>query len=115
MKRVNKIIALYMGYTWHPHDTLNGIEGVLRHESRMSMHLDFSNPYHPTYHESWNELMPVWKKCLEIGLWMVTNNYDKLWLEKSKEIENAIIREFDCAKSATLISQLIEWYNKKTI
>ncbi len=62
-------------------------------------------------HKSFDWLLEVWKKCMEIGLWMSTNGYDKLWFEKSKEIENAIIREFDCEKASILISQLINWYN----
>lgn len=64
------------------------------------------------YHTSWDWVMPVWGKCKEIGLWMMLNGYDKLWLEKAKEIENAIINELDCAKAATKLSQLIEWYNE---
>jgi hypothetical protein len=63
------------------------------------------------YHESWDWLMPVWLKCKEIGLWMMTNGYDRLWLEKSKEIETAIVHEIDCNKAAFKIAQLIQWYN----
>jgi hypothetical protein len=62
------------------------------------------------YHSSWDWLLPVWQKCIkEIGLWMVTGEHDKLWYEKSESINRTITCEFDCAKAATKISQLIEW------
>jgi hypothetical protein len=62
------------------------------------------------YHTSWDWLMPVWKKATEIGLYMMTHGHERLWLEKEKEIETALIREFDCQKAATLIAALITWY-----
>lgn len=35
----------------------------------------FDTDYKPLkkYHSDWNDLMPVWKKCKEIGLFMMTN------------------------------------------
>ncbi len=64
------------------------------------------------YHTSWDWLMPVYRKIAEIGLFMMTNGYDKLWLEKSKEIEYAVLHEETPHKAATLIAQLIIWFNK---
>ncbi len=105
MKKVNKIIALFMGFSESPYpNTPNKL-----YKNNLGFHIDDFK-----YHESWDWLMPVWRKCKDIGLWMLTNGHDKLWLEKSKEIENAIIREFDKEKSATLISQLITWYNSQS-
>jgi hypothetical protein len=66
------------------------------------------------YHSSWSWLMPVWKECADIGLFMMTNGFDRLWLEKEKEIEDAIVREVDCKKAAILISMLIQWYNTQS-
>lgn len=62
------------------------------------------------YDDSWDILMPVWSKCREIGIWMMTNGHDQLWFEKSKDIENAIIRDVDCEKAADRILQMIQWY-----
>jgi hypothetical protein len=69
--------------------------------------------YQLDYHTDWNWLMPVWAKCKEIGLWMYINNHDKLWIEKSREIDAAIVHEIDCSKACMLISNLIEWYNQQ--
>jgi hypothetical protein len=64
------------------------------------------------YHSSWDWLMPVWFKCKKIGLFMMTNGFDSLWLDKSKEIESAIVNEINCDLAARRISYLIDWYNK---
>lgn len=104
MKKVNKIIALFMGFSISPYpNTPNKL-----YKDNYSIHIDDFK-----YHTSWDELIPVWKKCNHIGLWMMTHGHEKLWLEKSNEIENAIIREFNIKRSATLISQLITWYNSQ--
>ncbi len=65
------------------------------------------------YDSSWDWLMPVYRKTAEIGLWMMTNGYDKAWIEKGKEIEYAILTEETPQRAATLIAQLIEWYNQQ--
>ncbi len=67
------------------------------------------------YHLSWDWLHPVYRKVIEIiGIWMITNGHDKLWLEKSKEIERAMLNEETPQKSALLISWLIQWYNQQS-
>lgn len=71
----------------------------------------YTKPSDLKYHYSWDWLMPVWFKCKEIGLWMMANGYDTLWLEKSKEIENCILNENNCDKAALKILLLIKWYN----
>lgn len=77
----------------------------------------FDTDYKPLkkYHSDWNDLMPVWKKCKDIGLFMMTNGHESLWLEKSKEIENSMVNEINCSKSASKISQLVKWYNENKV
>lgn len=96
----NKLIAEFMGLKQYDNKMWDN-------PTRHSLCFDLN------YHSAWNWLMPVWKKCTEIGLWMMTNGHEKLWLEKSKEIENTIIREFDCQKASSKIAQLIQWYNEQ--
>ena len=62
---------------------------------------------------SWDWLMPAWSKCKEIGLWMNTNGHDKLWIEKSREIDSAITHEINLFKAFNLIYKLIQWYSKE--
>lgn len=106
----NRLIAEFMDWYEGGKETVGPDQGmtIFLHpfEGYAATLLDFH------YDTSWTELMPVWKKCHEIGYWMMTNNHDKLWLEKSKEIESAIVNEVDCQKAATLISHLIKWYNE---
>jgi hypothetical protein len=64
------------------------------------------------FHKDFNLLITVWTNCAFIGLWMMTNGHGKLWLEKSKEIENIILHEGDAEKAANYIAKLIDWYNE---
>lgn len=62
----NKLIAEFMGFKYCPLCKLNGIRGVLIKEGELSMHLDFTKPFHPKYHSSWDWLMPVVEKISRI-------------------------------------------------
>lgn len=64
------------------------------------------------YQSSWDFIHPVYRKTIQIGLFMMTNGFDKLWLEKSKEIDHAMLNEDNPSRAANLITQLIQWYNE---
>lgn len=68
--------------------------------------------FYLSYHSSWDCIHPVYRKIPEIGIWMMTNNHEKLWLEKSTEINDAILNGIKPERAAILISELIKWYNK---
>jgi hypothetical protein len=68
---------------------------------------------HTSYHSSWDWLHPVYRNVAEIGMWMITNGHDKLWLEKSKEIDNAMLTGETPEMASILISQLIKWFNSQ--
>jgi hypothetical protein len=66
------------------------------------------------FHSSWDWLMPVWKRCVEIiGLWCHThedNNKTKVWLEASERVSRAF-SSVDINSAFNEISNLIKWYN----
>ena len=68
------------------------------------------------YHYSWDWLMPVWKKCIEvIGLWAHTHKEDRpsaIWIEASGKISRAM-QSVDIDKAFTEITHLITWYNQQ--
>ncbi len=68
-----------------------------------------------SYHSDWNQLMGVWKKCIEvIGLWAYTHKEDrhsKVWLEASERISRAM-SSIDINKTFSEINHLIQWYNQ---
>jgi hypothetical protein len=106
----NRIIALFHGWKHSPTPKNKG-KGYWSFPEWGKAH--WGNDFFE-YHYSWDWLMPAWKKCTDIGLFMMTNGFDRLWLEKEKEIEDAIVREVDCKKAAILISMLIKWYNTQS-
>jgi hypothetical protein len=69
------------------------------------------------YHTSWDWLMPVWRKCIDIiGLWAHTHeddNKSKVWLKASDNIRVALTSA-DITKAHREISSLIQWYNTQT-
>jgi hypothetical protein len=105
----NKLIAEFVCMRV---DSIHGDTWAVGHEGNEVWHNESIENW--KFHTSWDWLMPSWGKCIEIGLWMLTNGHDKLWLEKSKEIETAIVCEIDCQKAAIKIAQLIQWYNNQT-
>lgn len=64
------------------------------------------------YHIDWNWIHPVYIKITEIGLFAMCNRHEKLWMEKSKEIEYAMLNEISPTKAMKQISYLIQWYNQ---
>lgn len=110
----NKIIAEFDGYTWHPEDTLNGIKGVLKHPDKSSCYLDFTKPFHPKYHSSWDWLIPVCKKLESLPDTEKFNqkNYDK-WVENSECLGNALWK-LDIQLVWETVIQFIQWYTTQT-
>lgn len=75
----------------------------------------YSYAHQLNYHLSWDWLHPVYIKITHIGLFMMTNGFDKLWLEKSKDIDRAMLNEDTPLRAAILIADLIQWYNQSQI
>lgn len=68
--------------------------------------------YELKYHSSWDLLMPVWKKIIEvIGLHMSTNNHEQLWLSFSDDVRFRMYCEVDVEKTFSTIGVIIKYYN----
>lgn len=69
------------------------------------------------YHTSWDLLMPVWEKCIEvIGIWCVThsdNNKANVWYEASETI-GKWLSSVNLTSAHSEIGHLIQWYNNQT-
>jgi len=105
----NKIIAEFDGFVYYPEDTLNGIKGVLRKDDRASMHLDFDKPFHPKYHTSWNELMPVVQK---IKKWSVPDNLWEDFTLYHAKIKTGLMNA-DINAVWLAVVEFIKWYNSQ--
>lgn len=103
----HKVIAMFMGAKLSPIDR-NAVRNSVHYDEHW--YRDFGSI---PFDKDWNYLLPVWKKCSEIGLWMSVHKnerYGKLWSEKSEEIDRSIVSEFDIVKTCQLIYNLIDWY-----
>ncbi len=72
-KQNTKLIAKFMGFTFHPNDTINDIKGVFRKEGYGGISIDESNPTHFKYHNSWSSLMLVIDKIESLEYECVIN------------------------------------------
>ena len=111
-----KVFAEFTGWT---------IEKGMENESNPYYNQEYKAGFIPQmimlsdfpYNTSWDWLMPVWSKCIEvIGVYMHThgdNNVTKLWLEKSHEIAN-FISAVDIRSAFFKIGYLIQWYNAES-
>lgn len=106
----NKLIAEFMDMEVHSVDEEEGELWVITDLHRNGA---FEERTNACFHFSWDWLMPVWKKVIEvIGVFCIpNNNHYKLWIEKADEIKNSIVNEVDVKKAATQIARLIQWYN----
>jgi len=106
----NKLIAEFMGlqYTDNPANKLAPF-----YRQTIAGEFESKTFCNPKYHTSWDWLLPVWRKCIDvIGLFMHTHSdatMSKLWIEKSHEI-SACISNVDIISAFIRISQLITYY-----
>jgi len=106
----NKLIAEFMGRDFN--DPINSVwyfdEDKNKHLERQETVDDLQ------YHNSWDWLMPVYKRCIDtIGIWCVThndNNNARVWYQSGERIGRAL-SSVDIQKAHSEISNLIEWYN----
>lgn len=137
---INQLIAQYIGWTFKLEERENAViagkierEFVLRNPAGQAMeitpadmwgteeetkehclkHILASYGRCGSYTRSWDSLHPAYRKVAEIGLWMMTHGHDKLWLEKSALLRNAMLNEETPLKAATYISHMIKWYNEQ--
>lgn len=101
----NKLIVKFMGGHLSDHPELNGIKvwhGYDPVEGRLNL------PTTLKFHEDWNMLMPVWKKIVDIGDSLMSQERNLYF----KEITHGI---YVCDILATWsgIVEFIEWYNKE--
>jgi hypothetical protein len=106
----NRIIAIFDGWTIEP-GMENEPDPYFNRGWNMVM---LSNM---RYHESWDWLMPVLRKCIDvIGLWAHTHqddNKSRVWLRASDNIRVALT-SVDIEKGFREIAALIQWYNQQT-
>lgn len=105
----NRLIAEFMGYTWCPENTLNGIVGVLTHPDKMSMHLNFDKPFHAKYHTSWDWLLPCVRKFND----MVLTGDIEHDMESSAihDLMEHSILLINLTAAHNYFVQLLQWYN----
>lgn len=101
----NIMITRFMGGYLSDHPELNGVKvwhGYDPVEGRLNL------PTTLKFHEDWNMLMPVWKKIVDIGNSLMSQERSLYF----KEITHGI---YLCDILATWsgIVEFIEWYNTK--
>lgn len=108
----NKLIAEFDGYIYDPEATLNGIRGVLMKEGKLSMHLNFSEPYHPKYHSSWECLMDAWKKFFNE---IILSEWYKDYMDKESNFElqcmEYSLQSANLSAAYKHFVNLLNWYN----
>lgn len=89
----NIIIGEFMGYKYYPDDTVNGFNGVLRHDDKLDL---LANPNHEgqghcsaSWHTSWSDQIPVYSKLANKITSMLA---EKLSKTKDKKLFEAILK-----------------------
>ena len=108
LKKANRIIAEFISLRVDSHNGDTWCVGKIGDE----LWHNVDEPYWK-FHSSWDWLIPVWKECKHIGIYMMTNGHDKLWLEKSEEIEGSIVKYMNHELAVKRISYMIQWYNEQ--
>jgi hypothetical protein len=116
----NIAIHLFNGYDEIPKGHYHQMNPDLRYFGHMDQFgtvVELLSENDLEYHISWDWLMPVWRKCIDIiGLWAHTHeddNKSKVWLKASDNIRVALTSA-DITKAHREISSLIQWYNTQT-
>lgn len=129
----NKLIAEFMGYTYYPDDSINGIKGALRKDGVIGVIGLILNPnednkqFGPHYHSSWDWLMPVVEKIHErysvslSGISSITYRFmerqvianlkgcSTMDIEPLSESVNGI----SISSTYKLVVQFITWFNQQ--